>query len=106
MPSDASSCSATVPGLGECKLNHRRRRGFHRSTGDEAHNFSSTDKRLGITQRGKVDIPTLADMSASDPRHSPSETKPATSETLLILTLYEFRTINLFWHMRCSDRPA
>jgi len=30
------------------------------------------DKKTGHYQRGKVDIPTLADMSASDPRHSPS----------------------------------
>src|SRR5262249_43435495 len=30
---------------GECELNHRWRHGSHRSTGDEAHNSSSTDKR-------------------------------------------------------------
>jgi hypothetical protein len=36
---------------------------------------SNTDKKLGIANRSKVDIPTPADMSASDRRHTPSETK-------------------------------
>jgi len=45
---------------------------------------SNTDKKLGIANRSKVDIPTPADMSARDPRHKQSETKPATSQILLI----------------------
>jgi hypothetical protein len=35
---------------------------------------SNTDKKLGIANRSKVDIPTPADMSARDPRHHQSET--------------------------------
>jgi hypothetical protein len=35
---------------------------------------SNTDKKLGIANRSKVDIPTPADMSARNPRHNQSET--------------------------------
>jgi len=36
---------------------------------------SNTDKKLGIANRSKVDIPTPADMSASESRHNLSETR-------------------------------
>src|SRR5215831_16733724 len=34
------------------------------------------------------------------------ETKPAKSETLLILTLLKIPDSNLLWHIRCADFPA
>ena len=91
---------------GECELNHRWRHGSHRSTGDEAHNSSSTDKRQGITSAARSTFRRLPICRQAILVTARPETKPAKSETLLILTLLKIPDSNLLWHMRCSDSQA
>ena len=91
---------------GECELNHRWRHGSHRSTGDEAHNSSSTDKRQGITSAARSTFRRLPICRQAIIGTARPETKPAKSETLLILTLLEIPDSNLLWHIRCSDSQA